>query len=164
MRPCHLLFVILTLPVLAVGVFAADLSWGGYLRDDVTVVDRHLPAATDDYLGNYLRLRLDLKAYLGEHASLTATPEFVYLSGERLFDRYTGQPLGTDHEVGLNRAQVDLSWERLQVTLGKQRLQLSNSTFFSSLDVFNPADYTEPKSERGCYLCTHDCILVGILR
>lgn len=148
MRPCFLILSIPSLLVLAVGAFTADLSWGGYLRDDVTIIDRHLPAMTDDYLGNYLRLRLDVRAYLDEHASLTATPEFVYLSGERLFDRYTGQPLGIDHEVGLNRAQVDLSWERLQITLGKQRLQLSNSAFFSSLDVFNPADYTEPKSER----------------
>ncbi len=129
-------------------VLAAEINWSGYLRDDITVTDRHLGAIVGNYLGNYLRLRVDLKAYMNKHASLTATPEFTYLSGDRLLDPYTGLPLASDHDVGLNRAQLDLWWERLQITLGKQRLQLSNSYFFSSLDVFNPANYTEPTVER----------------
>ena len=144
---------------------AVEISWGGYLRDDITVTDRHLGAVVGNYLGNYLRLRVDLKAYMNEHASLTATPEFTYLSGDRLLDPYTGLPLASDHDVGLNRAQLDLWWERLQITLGKQRLQLSNAYFFSSLDVFNPANYTEPTvGTRGGYRCPHDRLLVGVFR
>jgi hypothetical protein len=139
---------LLVLIVIVGMAVAAEVKWGGYLRDDITVTDRHLGAVVGNYLGNYLRLRVDLKAYMNEHASLTATPEFTYLSGDRLLDPYTGLPLPSDHEVGLNRAQLDLWWERLQITLGKQRLQLSTAYFFSSLDIFNPADYTEPTVER----------------
>jgi hypothetical protein len=127
---------------------AGEVNWGGYVRDDITVTDHHLGAVVGNYLGNYLRLRVDLKAYMSKHASITATPEFTYLSGDRLLNPLSGTPLPTDHDVGLNRAQLDLWWERLQITLGKQRLQLSTAYFFSSLDIFNPADYTEPTSER----------------
>jgi hypothetical protein len=138
----------LALASIAPAARAADLTWGGYLRDDVTVSDRRFGLVTGSRLGNYLRLRLDLDATLNDHVSATATPEFVYLSGDRTRAPYFGEPLDKDYDVGLNRAQVDFFWDKLQLTLGKQRLDLSTAYFYSPLDVFNPVDYTEPKSER----------------
>lgn len=128
--------------------WGADLAWSGYLRDDVTVADRRFGLVTGTRLGNYLRLRLDLDATLNDHVSVTATPQFIYLSGDRTRDPYFGRPLDKNYDVGLSRAQVDFFWDRLQLTLGKQRLDLSTAYFYSPLDIFNPVDYTEPKSER----------------
>jgi hypothetical protein len=127
---------------------AAEFGWGGYFRDDVTVTDRRFGLVTGTRLGNYLRLRLDLDASLNEHVSVTATPQFIYLAGDEARDPYFGLPLEKDYDVGLARAQVDFLWDRLQMTLGKQRLDLSTAYFYSPLDIFNPPDYTEPKSER----------------
>ncbi len=128
--------------------WGAQLAWSGYLRDDVTVADRRFGLVTGTRLGNYLRLRLDLDATLNDHVSVTATPQFIYLSGDRTRDPFLGEPLDKNYDVGLSRAQVDFFWDRLQLTLGKQRLDLSTAYFYSPLDIFNPVDYTEPKSER----------------
>jgi hypothetical protein len=142
------LFITLTVAQFRSAVGAAELEWGGYLRDDFTITDRRYGAVTGTRLGNYLRLRLDLDAYVTDNVSVTATPQFIYLAGDRALDPYLGTPLDSEYEVNLSRAQVDFFWDRLQITLGKQRLKLSTAYFYSPLDVFNPPDYTEPKSER----------------
>jgi hypothetical protein len=139
-------------------VGAAELEWGGYLRDDFTVTDRRYGAVMGNRLGNYLRLRLDLDAYVTDNVSVTATPQFIYLAGDRALDPYLGTPLESEYEVNLSRAQVDFFWDWLQITLGKQRLKLSTAYFYSPLDVFNPPDYTEPKSERDGVLSARSTI------
>ena len=127
---------------------AAGVEWSGYFRDDLTVTDRRYGEVTGRRFGNYLRLRVDMDAYVNDTVSVTATPQFIYLSGDRALDPYLGIPLEDDYDVGLSRAQVDFFWDRFQVTVGKQRLKLSTAYFYSPLDIFNPPDYTEPKSER----------------
>ncbi|MGD8720091.1 MAG: hypothetical protein PVH29_14885 [Candidatus Zixiibacteriota bacterium] len=144
----HIVVTTALLTALSSAGNAAELAWSGYFRNDVTVTERRFGLVTGTRLGNYLRLRLDLDASLNDHVSAMVTPEFVYLSGDKARDPYLGAPLDRDYDVGLNRAQVDFFWDRLQLTLGKQRLDLSTAYFYSPLDVFNPVDFTEPTTER----------------
>jgi hypothetical protein len=129
---------------------AFDVEWSGYLRDDITVynIREGFGLIDEGYrMGNYLRLRVDMDATVNDSVYVSATPQFTYLSGIYTEDFNTGMPID-EFEVGLARAQADYFSDHLQLTLGKQRLKISQALFFSPLDVFNPVDITEPTSER----------------
>ncbi|MCP4228940.1 MAG: hypothetical protein GY771_02170 [bacterium] len=129
---------------------AINVEWSGYLRDDLAVynVREGFGLVDEGYrMGNYLRLRIDMDATVNDNVYVSATPQFTYLSGIYAEDFNTGLPID-EFEVGLTRAQADYFSDHFQLTLGKQRLKISQALFFSPLDIFNPVDFTEPTTER----------------
>jgi hypothetical protein len=88
-----------------------------------------------------------MDAAVNDSVYVSATPQFTYLSGIYTEDFNTGLPIN-EFDVSLARAQVDYFSDHLQLTLGKQRLKISQALFFSPLDIFNPVDFTETSGER----------------
>jgi hypothetical protein len=105
-------------------------------------------------LGDYNRLRLNLKAKPSDRVTLNVAVDFFTFHGimKAPLGIYGGEAdpgsAGNTEKISLDRAYVDLYFKRFDISIGKQRVAMGVSYLWAPLDLFNRINIFEPKEEK----------------
>lgn len=101
-------------------------------------------------LGDYNRLRLQLRSSVSENISLNLAVDLFTFHGiisSPLGVYESPQPLDTTY-TQLDRAYVDFYFPGFDMTLGKQRVAIGVSRVWAPLDLFNRVNIFDPAEEK----------------
>ena len=102
-------------------------------------------------LGDYNRLRLNLKAKPSEKVVLNMAVDFFTFHGMMtapLGIYGDGETGSSTEKINLDRAYVDLYFKHFDISVGKQRVAFGVSYLWAPLDLFNRVNFFEPKEEK----------------
>lgn len=105
-------------------------------------------------IGDYNRLRLKQTFSPSQKISVNVAVDFYTFHGVLTspWGTYNGSAADeTGREklkIDLDRAYVDLSFKKFDITIGKQRIALGVSYLWAPLDIFNRVNILEPKEEK----------------
>lgn len=136
----------------------AEVDIFGYYENRFFLVhyrDYHWDDFSDKFkLGDYNRLRLNLKAKPSDKVILNVAVDFFTFHGIMkaplgIYGEGTDPGNGVDTEkISLDRAYVDLYFKHLDISVGKQRVAMGVSYLWAPLDLFNRINIFEPKEEK----------------
>jgi hypothetical protein len=138
----------------------AELELYGYFENRFYLLE--LPGETEENLaladrfklGDYNRLRLNLRASPSEKISVNMAVDFFSFHGilQSPLGTYNGTGASPDSRedilIDLDRAYVDLYFKKFDISIGKQRLAMGVSYIWAPLDIFNRVNIFEPKEEK----------------
>jgi len=135
-----------------------DLSIFGYLENRFFLVNQ-TDVSWEEFkekflLGDYNRLRLNLKAKPSEKVTVNVAVDFFTFHGimtgplGTYGDDSGNDGLGKNTRIDLDRAFVNLYFKKFDLSVGKQRVALGISYIWAPLDVFNRVNVLEPKEEK----------------
>ncbi|MFC1726240.1 hypothetical protein ACFL4T_11485 [candidate division KSB1 bacterium] len=104
-------------------------------------------------VGGWNRARVTAESNISEISYVNITLDYFNYFGEfaRLYRLFEEQENSNTpyQKIRLDRAYLQITKEKFQVTAGMQRISLGKSFIWSPFDVFNRINTTEPQEEKG---------------
>ena len=135
-------------------LFASDINIFGYYENRFFVLSSgklSFQNISENFsLGDYNRLRLQIKSSVADNISLNLAVDFFTFHG---IIRSPLGVLGSSEQseathTQLDRAYIDLYFPGFDVTIGKQRVAMGVSYLWAPLDLFNRVNIFEPGEEK----------------
>jgi hypothetical protein len=157
MRKLKLLLTALVF-ILPSCLLRAGVDIFGYFENRFFLVD-NLDVKWENFkdkfsLGDYNRLRLQMKASPSKKVTVNAAVDFFsfhgFITGPPGTYSEPGDPTagGERVKIDLDRAYIDLYFKKCDFTIGKQRIAMGVSYLWAPLDIFNRINIMEPKEEK----------------